>query len=62
MVQLTHFRGIVPNMKIISYNILPICFLILAGFLAYIGKDGYGWCIFLSVINTIFWSNKEESK
>jgi hypothetical protein len=37
-------------MKMIYYNALSICFLILAGFLAYFDKDGYGWCIFGAIV------------
>ena len=41
-------------MKIIGYNIVPICLLILAGFLAYNKLDYWGWCIvgamFLAVV------------
>lgn len=37
-------------MKYVNNNIVSICFLVLAGFLAYLNKDGFGWCIFGALI------------
>jgi uncharacterized BrkB/YihY/UPF0761 family membrane protein len=41
-------------MKFIAYNALPICFLLLAGFIFYLGKtEGWGWCIFGAVVTAV---------
>jgi hypothetical protein len=40
-------------MKLIYHNALSICFLILAGFLAYHNKDGWGWCVFGAIVNGV---------
>jgi len=40
-------------MKTITKNIVPICFLILAGFLAYHDKEYWGWCILLAALTTV---------
>jgi len=37
-------------MKLLKLNIVPVAFLILAGFLAYFDKSGSGWCIFGAII------------
>lgn len=36
-------------MKIIAYNTVPICFLILAAFLAYHDKGFWEWCIIFAM-------------
>lgn len=45
-------------MKMKYYTLLSVCFLILAGFLAYFDKDGYGWCIFGAIIGGVNISDK----
>lgn len=40
-------------MKMIYYNALAICFLILAGFLSYIDKSGTGWCILGAILSGV---------
>jgi hypothetical protein len=37
-------------MRIIGYNIVPICFLALAAFMIWMKTDGWGWCIFGAII------------
>lgn len=39
-------------MKYLSYNIMPIAFLLMAVFLAYNGLEYWGWCIFCALITT----------
>ena len=37
-------------MRYIAYNIVAVCFLILAGFLAYWDRDGWGWVVFAALL------------
>ena len=49
-------------MKLIEYNIVPICFLSLAAFLAWMQKDYYGWCIFLAFLTYWIPGNPMDNK
>ena len=53
---------ILSNMNFIGYNIISICLIALAAFLIYLGKDGWGWCIFGAIILAVSPSSKSEEK
>lgn len=44
-------------MRVLTINIIPICFLILAGFLSYFDKSGSGWCIFGAIVCYVYPEN-----
>jgi len=37
-------------MKWIAYNIVALAFIVLAGLLIYLNRDGWGWCIFCALL------------
>ena len=49
-------------MNFIGYNIIPIFLIILAAFLIYLDKDGWGWCIFGAIVLSVTPSSKSEKR
>lgn len=41
-------------MKDLFDNIVPICLIILAGFMIYTKTPGWGWCVFGAIITTTY--------
>lgn len=37
-------------MKQVWNNIIPILLILLGGFLAYLDRDGWGWCVFAALL------------
>lgn len=35
---------------ILAANIVPLAFIILAGYIIHLGRDGWGWCLFLALL------------
>ena len=50
-------------MKYLILNIVSILFLLLAGFIVWLDRDGWGWCIFGAIIcQTDFAFRKQEKE
>jgi len=47
-------------MKVLAYNSVPICLLILAAFLAHHDKKGWGWCIVGAIVLTVIPKHDNE--
>lgn len=41
-------------MKFVWYNLIPILLIILAGYLIYLNRDGWGWCVFGAICCTVY--------
>lgn len=37
-------------MKHLIVNIVPVFFILLAAYILYLGRDGWGWCLFCAVL------------
>ena len=49
-------------MKWIAFNIISLAFIILAGWIIYLNREGWGWCIFGAIISqrTIEYKNNKQ--
>lgn len=40
------------GITLVLLNAVAILFVLLAGFIIYLGRDGWGWCMFCAVLTT----------
>jgi hypothetical protein len=49
-------------MKMLSFNAVPILLILLAGFLAYSNKPGWGWVVGAAVVLAVFPTSSESKE
>lgn len=49
-------------MRLLAYNVVPVCLIALGAWLAYLETGGWGWCIIGAVLTSVYPSSNTEKK